>query len=97
MQSDEKLSVFRNIAMITQVSLYVMVPVFLCLGVGIWLEGRFGLPLTLPMLILGLVTGGRTGYVTVKAMIDADEARRRKRLKDEIERKVAKSGKIKKP
>lgn len=93
MERDDRNSIYRNIAMITQISLYVMVPIFLCLGIGIWLDNRFGLSLTLPMLILGIVSGARTGYVTVKDMITSDEEKRKKRQKEEIERKVAKYGK----
>lgn len=93
MKNQDNNTIFRNITMITQISLYVMVPIFLCLGLGIWLDRQFGWSTTIFMLILGMVSGARTGYVTVKDMIERDEAKRKKRLNEEIERKVSKYGK----
>ena len=76
MGAHNDMSGYRNIVLITQLSLYVMVPVFLCLGLGIWL------------LIVGIVAGARTGYVEAKRIIDAEDARRKKRQQEEIESKV---------
>ena len=88
MGAHHDMSGYRNIVLITQLSLYVMVPVFLCLGLGIWLDARFGWSTTLPLLIVGIVAGARTGYVEAKRIIDAEDARRKKRQQEEIESKV---------
>lgn len=88
MGAHNDMSGYRNIVLITQLSLYVMVPVFLCLGLGIWLDARFGWSTTLPLLIVGIVAGARTGYVETKRIIDAEDARRKKRQQEEIESKV---------
>ncbi|MGN0407759.1 MAG: AtpZ/AtpI family protein [Bacteroides sp.] len=93
MDTGEKASVYRNIVLITQISLYVMVPIFLCLGVGIWLDGKFGWSTTLPLLVIGIASGARTGYVEVRRIIEAEEDRRKRRQSEEIENKVRRHGK----
>ena len=32
----------KNIVLISQLSICVMVPTFLCLAIGLWLDGKFG-------------------------------------------------------
>lgn len=93
MSMGDKASVYRNIMLITQISLYVMVPIFLCLGIGIWLDARFGWNTTLILMIVGIAAGARTGYVEVQRVIKADDARRRKKQLLEIEEKVKRHGK----
>lgn len=55
-------SVFRSLAMVTQLGLCVVTPVFLCVFAGYYLDSRYGTGLTLPLLILGVLAGGRCGY-----------------------------------
>lgn len=93
MDTGGRSAVYRNIILITQISLYVMVPIFLCLGAGIWLDGRFGWSTTLPLMIVGIAAGARTGYVEVRRVIVADEERRKKKQMEEIEDKVRRHGK----
>lgn len=85
--------IYRNLTLITQISLYVMVPIFLCTGIGIWLENKTGLPLTIVFLIIGILSGARTGYVSVMEIIRSDEKEEKKKQLEEIERKVSKYGK----
>ncbi len=55
-------SVFRSLTMVTQLGLSVMTPVFLCVFAGYYLDSHYGTSLTLPLLILGVLAGGRCGY-----------------------------------
>lgn len=71
---------YRNLTLITQLGISVIVPIFLCLFIGIWLDNRFSTWFTIPLLILGFLAGGRNAYVMAKDSIRMDE---RKRKKDE--------------
>lgn len=81
----------RNIVLISQVAIAVMVPVFVCVAAGVWLDDRFGTGMTLPLLILGILAGGRNGYVLVMNVIRTEEKTRRKMLEEDIKRKVARA------
>ncbi len=59
-------SVFRSLAMVTQLGLSVMTPVFLCVFAGYYVDTRYGTSLILPLLILGVLSGGRCGYVMAR-------------------------------
>jgi ATP synthase protein I len=81
----------RNIVLISQVAIAVMTPIFLCLAVGVWLDKKFGTWFTLPLLIIGILAGARSGYVLVMDVIRAEEAERKRKLEEDIRRKVAKA------
>ena len=53
----------KNIVLISQLSICVMVPTFLCLAIGLWLDGKFGTYFTIPLLIIGIAAGARNAYV----------------------------------
>ena len=40
-----------------------MVPTFVCLALGLWLDGKLGTSFTIPLLIIGIAAGGRNAYV----------------------------------
>lgn len=79
----------KNLVLISQISICVMVPTFFLLAIGIWIDGRFGTWFTVPLLFLGLAAGGRNAYVLAMNTIRMDEAARKKRLQEEIDEKVA--------
>lgn len=81
----------RNIVLISQVAIAVMVPIFLCVAVGVWLDNKFGTWFTLPLLIIGVLAGGRNAYVLVMNVVSQEEKARKKRLEEDIKRKVAKA------
>lgn len=55
--------VFANIALVSQLGISMMVPIFLLLGIGIYLENKTGWFLTVPFLILGILAGCRNTYI----------------------------------
>ncbi|MGO5052894.1 AtpZ/AtpI family protein [Lachnospiraceae bacterium LCP25S3_G4] len=61
-----KRSVHRTFALITQLGLSMLAPIFLCTFLGVYLEDRFSLPVFIPLLILGILAGGRNTYMLAK-------------------------------
>ena len=61
-----KKSVFRSLAMVTQLGFSVLTPVLLCVYTGYLVDSHFGTKLMVPMLILGVLAGGRCGWVMAK-------------------------------
>ncbi len=59
-------SVFRSLAMVTQLGLCVVTPVFLCVFIGYQIDTRFGVKTMIPMLILGVLGGGRGAWQMAK-------------------------------
>ncbi len=79
---------YRNIVLISQVALSVMVPLFVCVALGVWLDGKFNTWFTIPLMILGMLAGARNAYVLVMSIIKREEAKRQKQLEEDIKRKV---------
>ena len=57
-----KRSVFRSLAMVTQLGFSVLTPILLCVYTGYLVDSHFGTKLMVPMLILGVLAGGRCGW-----------------------------------
>ncbi len=55
--------VFANFALISQLGISMMVPIFLLLAIGLYFEKRTGLFLTVPCLVLGILAGCRNTYI----------------------------------
>lgn len=81
-------SMYKNIVLISQISINVMVPTFVCLALGIWLDRRFGTWFAVPLLILGMAAGARNAFILARKMIRAEEEKRRRQQEREIEEKV---------
>lgn len=67
-----KKDVLRNLAMITQIGISVLAPLVLCVFIGYELDGRFGFHTTLPLLILGILAGGRNGWMLMQELVPKD-------------------------
>ena len=80
----------KNIVLISQLSICVMVPTFLCLAIGLWLDGKFGTYFTIPLLIIGLAAGARNAYVLAMNSIKQDEQAKKHKQDKEIAEKVEK-------
>lgn len=68
-----KRSVFRSLAMVTQLGLSVVTPVFLCVFAGYQLDTRFGTYWTVPLLILGVLAGGRCAWLLARRTMEQEE------------------------
>lgn len=67
-----KKDVLRNLAMITQIGISVLAPIVLCVFIGYELDGRLGWSTTLPLLILGILAGGRNGWMLMQELVPKD-------------------------
>ncbi len=75
----------RNLVLISQLAINVMVPIFLCLIAGLALDNRFGTYFTIPLLILGVLAGGWSAYRLAKDRIDKDRAEQERKEKEQRE------------
>lgn len=68
--------IFKAITMVTQVSISMMVPIFLCVFIGYQLDERFGTSYWfLIFMALGFLTSIRNVYYLTKAFYAKDKAR----------------------
>lgn len=65
--------VFRSLALITQLGINVMVPVFLCIFVGHLIDKKFGTSTIIIFLVVGILAGGRNAYMLAKGVIEENE------------------------
>ncbi|WP_318066421.1 AtpZ/AtpI family protein [Clostridium boliviensis] len=66
-------SVMRSLMMVTQLGLNVMVPVFVCILAGYYIDRYAGTKLLLLFMILGFLAGGSNGYRVVKSTFDINQ------------------------
>ena len=74
----KKTNAYRNIMLISQLGINVLVSVFMCLFIGLWLDAKFSTWFTIPLLILGFLAGGRNAYIMAMESIKKDEKDKRK-------------------
>lgn len=72
--------VFRSLSLITQLGIHVMVPMFMCLFLGIMIDKYFNTATTVWLLFLGILAGGRNAYILAKSVLNqnVDETKREK-------------------
>ena len=68
-----KKSVFRSLAMITQLGLCVITPVFLCVFIGYQVDSHLGGSVMIPMVILGVLSGGRCAWGMAKRTLEQEK------------------------
>ena len=66
--------VFRSLTMVTQLGVSVMVPIFMCLFAGIFLDEHLSTGFfTIILLILGILAGGRNAYILAMNSIEREK------------------------
>ena len=65
--------IFKNLALITQLGLQVMVPIALCVAAGVIIDNHFGTCWVIPLMIIGMLAGGRNAYRLAMASAKDDE------------------------
>lgn len=90
-----KRSVFRSLAMVTQLGISVLTPILLCVYTGYLVDSHFGTKLMVPMLILGVLAGGRCGWIMARNTL-MQEQKEDERLRQQQNAGPARSG-ISKP
>lgn len=68
--------VVRSFAMISQVGISMLVPIFLCSMLGLFLEDKLGWPAFIPLFILGALAGMRNVYLMIHAVYKEDEKKK---------------------
>lgn len=62
--------VFRSLSLITQLGIHVMVPVFMCLAVGLAADKYLNIHITVLLMFLGILAGGRNAYILAKTVLE---------------------------
>lgn len=76
--------VFRSLSMVTQLGVSVMVPVFMCIFIGVMIDKHFDTSTLLIFLILGIGAGMRNAYIMATKVMnenvrDRKEAEKKKK------------------
>ena len=74
-----KKEVYRSLALVTQLGISVMVPVFLCVFIGSWIDKKFGTSTILIFILLGILAGGRNAYILAKGVMMNDDKEKREK------------------
>lgn len=82
-----KKSVMRNMMMVTQLGLSVMVPVFVCILAGSWIDRHAGTNLTIFLMFLGFLAGGWNGYKVAMTTLRMNEQEEKKRIRRHVRSK----------
>lgn len=82
-----KKSVFRSLAMVSQLGLCVLTPILIGIFAGSYMDSRFGTKTVLIFLLVGTLGGGRGAYIMAKGLIE-QEKRQEEKEKAEQMRKV---------
>lgn len=61
-----KKSVYKTFALISQLGISMIVPILLCVVIGVELEKRFEIQITIPLIIIGVLAGARNVYALVR-------------------------------
>lgn len=58
--------VFKCLTLISQLGFSMLAPVILCTILGVYLEERFSVSVTIPLIVAGILAGGRNVYDLLK-------------------------------
>lgn len=61
-----KKSVYRTLALVTQLGISMLAPILLCVFLGHYLDEKFGWHSFIPLLVLGILAGGRNCLLIAK-------------------------------
>ena len=67
-------SVYTTLALISQLGISMIVPIFLCTFIGVKLDEKYGWATTIPLIVAGVLAGARNVYALVKQASSAIEA-----------------------
>lgn len=76
-KKEENRQIFRTLALITQLGISMLVPVFLCVWFGTFLKKRFSFDIVLLLLILGILAGCRNCYRLLSDVVKGDRSERK--------------------
>lgn len=89
-----KKDVYTNLALITQLGIHMMTPIFVCVAAGVLIDRYFGTSSTVILLILGILAGGRNTYIlAMKAAGGKKKSKRSDYISQEYEKKEGQNDK----
>lgn len=71
--------VAKSLTMISQVGISMLVPIFLCCMLGLYLEKEFSFPAFVPLFFLGALAGMRNVHVMLSAIYKEDNEKKNDR------------------
>ncbi len=80
--------VFRSLSMISQLGISVMVPIFMCVFIGVMIDKYFNTSTLIFLLILGIGAGMRNAYILAKKVMDDNAAEKEAADKKKREERV---------
>ena len=84
----QRKEVVRSFMLISHLGLTVMVPIFMCVIAGIFIDKRFGTSTLVWLLFLGIAAGMRNAYLLLKGVLDENVKEREKAEKLKRERRL---------
>lgn len=66
-------SVFKALSILTQLGVSVMVPIAVCVGIGVFIDSKFDTWWTIPLLFLGIIAGGRNAYILAMSVAERND------------------------
>ena len=64
-----KKEVLRSLSLVSQLGVSVMVPMFMCLGIGLLIDKKFGTSTAVWLMFLGLAAGFRNAIILAKSVM----------------------------
>ena len=75
-----KKSVYQSFVLITQVGINMIVPIFLCTALGVFLDKKLELSfLTIVLFFVGALAGFRNCYIMAKKIYESDDKKHDKK------------------
>ena len=68
-----KKSVDRNFALISQLGISVIVPIGLCIFIGVLIDKKFNSNFIIPLIFLGIAAGARNAYMIAMASVKEEK------------------------
>ena len=68
-----KKSVYRNFALISQLGISVIVPIGLCIFIGVLIDKKFNSNFIIPLNFLGIAAGARNAYRIAMASVKEEK------------------------
>lgn len=81
-----KKSVFRSLALVTQLGLSILTPIFLCIFIGYQIDSRTGMKSMVLLLILGVLAGGRCAWQIVRGALKQEQREETQILRERYNR-----------
>ena len=68
-----KKSVYRNFALISQLGISVIVPIGLCIFIGVLIDKKVNSNFIIPLIFLGIAAGARNAYMIAMASVKEEK------------------------